>query len=307
MFREALDYPTRPTEGGRSVILGGLTLIVVAAFVAITGLEPPYAYLAVFRLLPWLLVRGYYVRVVRTTIGRDRPTPPRFGDVRRLLRDGATAMLIAAVYLVPGLVVLGPLIAIQAFELDLAARFPGAVPESVSLVVVSIAGVLAIVAFMSLIGAFYVLPVAVARFAHTDDVTAAFEFRTVVSGAATEDYAIAWGVSLVLQALLMPIAFLLRVLLVGFFLQFLVASGVRYCYGQGVGAALGLEPVPASHERHDPSEWEVRPAVQRAARSDPYEQVVEPVTDEAESPRPAVTRVGEDSRLEWSDGPRGGG
>ncbi|MDR9429279.1 MAG: DUF4013 domain-containing protein [Natronomonas sp.] len=263
MFREALDYPTRPTEGGRSVILGGLTLIVVAAFVAVTGLEPPYAYLAVFGLLPWLLVRGYYLRVVRTTIGRDRPTPPRFDDVRRLLRDGATAICIAAVYLLPGVAVLGPLIAIQVFELDLAARLPGSIPGSVSLVVVSIAGVLAIVAFMFLIGAFYVLPVAVARFAHTDDFRAAFEFRTVVAGATTEDYAIAWGVSVVLQALLLPIAFLFRILLVGFFLQFLVSSGVRYCYGQGAGAALGLEPVPASHERQDPSDWKVRPAVTR--------------------------------------------
>jgi len=40
-----------------------------------------------------------------------------------------------------------------------------------------------------------------------------------------------------------PVAYAFRDVLVGFFLHFVVAAGVRYCYGQGVGDALGLEPV----------------------------------------------------------------
>ncbi|MFO7926978.1 MAG: DUF4013 domain-containing protein [Halobacteriota archaeon] len=302
MFREALGYPTRPTEGGRSVILGGLTLIVVAAFVSLTGLGRPYAYLAALGVLPWLLVRGYYVRIVRTTIGRDRPTPPRFDDARRLLKDGASAAFIAAVYLLPGLVVLGPLIALQVFGTDIATFLSDqSVSETLSVAVVSVVGVIAIGALMTLIGALYVLPVAVARFAHTEDIWAAFEFRTVISGAATEDYAIAWGVSFVLQALLLPIAFVFRIFLLGFFLQFLVASGVRYCYGQGVGAALGLGPVPASHERSDPKGWNLRPAVTKVGSSNSDERVIERTGDRDERPEPAITRIDGDSWIEWSN------
>lgn len=263
MFREALDYPTRPPEGGRSVIVGGLILVVIAAVVGTAGLGTPYAYVAVFAVLPWLFVRGYYVRVVRTTIGRDRPTPPRFGAGRRLVGDGLIAVAISLVYLLPGLVVIGPLVAIQVLEAGETAQLAQWIPDVASVAALSVVGVVAVVAVMYLIGAFYVLPVAVARFAHADRPGAAFEVRTVVSGAMTEDYAIAWSISFVLQALLIPIAYLLRLFLVGFFLQFLVAVGVRYCYGQGVGDALDLDPVPAAHERSDPDSWDVQPAVRR--------------------------------------------
>ena len=263
MFREALDYPTRSPEGGRSVILGGLVLIAVAAFVGVTGLDAPYSYLAVLGLAPWLLVRGYYVRVVRTTIGRDRPTPPRFDSVFELFADGLRAVAISVAYLLPGVVVLAPLVAVQALGIDLTTLLSDAGLGAATGVLVPIIGVLAVVALMYVIGALYALPVAVARFAHADDVRAAFDVRTVVSGAFTEDYVIAWGISFVLQLFLLPISYLLRILVVGFFLQFLVVVGVRYCYGQGVGAALGLDPVPAPHERSDPDDWELRSAVTR--------------------------------------------
>jgi len=242
MIREALSYPTRPPEGGRSVIAGGIALIAITACFGIATLDPPYAYLAVVGLLPWLLVRGYYVRVVRTTIGRTRPTPPRFDDLTRLLADGVTAVLIAALYLLPGAAVLAPLAAVQAFEPDLS-TLTATVPEPAITGGTALVGFVAVIALMSLFGGLYVLPVAVARFAHSGEWRAALELRTVVDGALTEDYAIAWGVSLVLQALLLPVAYLLRVLLFGFFLHFIVAVGVRYCYGRGVGTALDLSPV----------------------------------------------------------------
>jgi hypothetical protein len=264
MFREALDYPTRSSEGGRSVIVGGLTLVVIMAALGVAALDTPYAYVAALGLLPWLLVRGYYVRVVRTTIGREHPTPPRFGDVRRLLRDGALAVGISAAYLAPGLVVLAPLVGVRATGTDVSAvLLDRAVSQAATTAATSLTGIVAVVALMYVIGALYVLPVAVARFAHTNRPRAAFDIRTVVSGAVTEDYATAWGISIALRLFLLPFAYLLRLILAGFFLQFVLATGARYCYGQGVGAALGLDPVPAVHERSDPDKWTVRPAVER--------------------------------------------
>jgi hypothetical protein len=294
MFREAIGYPTRPPEGGRSVIVGGLLFVVAAAFVGVAALGAPYGYLAVFGLLPWVLVRGYYVRVVRTTIGRERPTPPRFDDVRGLFRDGLIAAAVSVAYLSPGIAVLGPLVAIRASGTDLSTLLSGqAIPGFVSVGAVSAAGIAAVVAVMYVIGALYVLPVAIARYAHTGDPRAAFELRTVVSGATTEDYVIAWAVSLVMQVFLLPVAYLLQVLLVGFFLQFVVSVGVRYCYGQGVGAALGLDPVPAAHERSDPDEWELWPAVRRVEplgrdRTTTGERVATP--DSERAPEPGVRR-----------------
>ena len=269
MLREALDYPTRSPEGGRSVIVGGLVIVVITAFLGVAALDVPYAYAAVFGLLPWLLVRGYYVRVVRTSIGRDRPTPPRFGDVGRLLRDGAVAVGISAAYLSPALAVLAPLVGVRAVGTDVSAvLLERAVPEAASTAATSLAGVVAVVALMSAIGALYVLPVAVARFAHTNRPRAAFDVRTVVSAAVTEDYATAWGISVALRLFVLPFAYLLRLLLVGFFFQFHVSTGARYCYGQGAGAALGLGSVPAVHERSDPDEWATRTAVERVSASD---------------------------------------
>lgn len=244
MFRQALGYPTRSPEGGRSVIVGGFVLLAVSVCLGAAALDPPLAYLAALGVLPWLLARGYYVRVIRTTIGVDRPTPPRFDGVRRLLVDGVTAAGIAIAYLLPPLVVLAPLVAVQAVGADLSAAFGfGAVPDPAVSVLVAVVGLLAVVALMAFIGALYVLPVAVARYAHSGRRRAAIELRTVVNGALTEDYATAWAVSFLVQLLLLPVAYLLRLLVVGFFLHFIVAVGVRYCYGRGVGAALGLSPV----------------------------------------------------------------
>lgn len=252
MFREALGYPTRSPEGGRSVIIGGLALTVVGLCVGIATTDVPYAYLAVAGLLPWLVVRGYYVRVIRTTIGRQKPVPPRFDDLRRLLGDGTIAVGIAIIYLLPPLAVLGPLVAIQAFEVNVSSlAVAGPVSDAAGTVIVPIVGLFAIVALMALLGSLYVLPVAVARFSHSGQWRDALEFRTVIGGAMTEDYAIAWGVSFLIQALLLPIAYVFQILLFGFFLQFIVGVGVRYCYGQGVGAALKLSPVESSRGSGD--------------------------------------------------------
>jgi hypothetical protein len=295
MFREAISYPTRPPDGGRSVIVGGLLLVVATVLAATAALGPPWGYLAALAVLPWLLVRGYHVRIVRTTIGRNHPTPPRFDDVPRLLRDGLIAVAVSIAYLAPGGIVLGPLLAIRASGTDLSTLLSElAVPAFVSTPLVSVAGVLAVLAVMYVLGALYVIPIAIARYAHSGRPRAAFGFGTVVAGSVTEDYIIAWAVSVVLQVFLLPVAYLLGVLVVGFFLHFIVSAGVRYCHGRGVGAALDLDPVPASHERSDPDEWDLPPAVRRIERSDRSRG--EPANQaRSEVVQSAVRRVEEDT------------
>lgn len=274
MLREALAYPTRSPEGGRSVILGGIVAVSVTLCLAATALEPPYAYLAVVAVLPWLFLRGYYVRVIRTTIGETRPTPPRFDDVRRLFADGAIAVSVSAVYLFPGVAVLAPLVAVQGLDLELSELLASVgLSGAATTVLLPVIGLLAVTAAMALIGALYVLPVAVARFAYSGRWRDAFELRAVVDGAVTEDYVIAWGVSLLMQVALLPLVYPLRVIFVGFFLHFTIMVGVRYCYGQGVGAALKLTPLDPDAPRDGSDDTDA---------------------DVSSDPTPAFVRVGTD-------------
>jgi hypothetical protein len=250
----------------------------------------------VLGVLPWLLVRGYHVRVIRTTIGRDRPTPPRFDDVPRLLRDGLIAAIVSIAYLSPGGAVLGPLIAVRVSGTDLSTLLSElAVPKFLSAPVVFVAGILAVLGVMYVIGALYVIPIAIARYAHSGRPRAAFDLRTIIAGSMTEDYIISWATSVVLQVFLLPVASLLQILLVGFFFHFIVSTGVRYCYGQGVGAALALDPVPVLHERSDPDDWDLPLAVQRIERVDRSRGETTNEAGTERVPRPAIRRVEEDT------------
>lgn len=244
MFREALDYTTRPPRGVRPVLVGGTLLLVAGMLVGVATLDPVLGPAVLLALVPCLLVRGYYVRVMRTTAGHEYPTPPAFDGVGGLLRDGVAAALIAVAYLLPGAAVLAPFVYARTRGTDLVTLAIGdGVPEAVAAGVTAGAGVVALFALFAVIGATYVVPVAVTRFAHAGRFRDALDVRTVVSGAATEDYVVAWAVSVLLQLLVLPVAYALKAVLVGFYLNFLVGMSVRYCYGQGVGAALDLEPV----------------------------------------------------------------
>lgn len=272
MFREALWYPTRKPAGPRSVLIGGGLVILTSLFGLASLLSGTVGVVAVLGLLPWLALRGYYVRVVRTTIGRDRPTPPPLDDARRLLRDGFASLIISLLYVLPGALVLAPLVYARAAGSDAGTLYAAlGLPAPVADAALSATGVLAIIAAMYLIGAFYVTPVAVARFAHQERLGAAVEIRRVVAGALTEDYAVAWAITLLLQTLFL-LAYAFRAAVVGFFLHFVIAVGVRYCYGRGVGEALDLEPVvPARSAPADadaPGDSHTRP------RPDPGEDPV---------------------------------
>jgi hypothetical protein len=296
MFREALDYPTRPPHGGRAVLVGGTLLLLAELLGGVATLESSLAPAVLLALLPWLALRGYHVRVVRNTIGHEFPTPPSFrgGGVRPLLVDGIKATLVAVGYLLPGVAVLAPLGYARSRGVAFATLLLGeGVPPTVAGAVTSAVGVVALLAVLYLVGAVFALPVAVATFAYTGRLRSAFDVRTVVDGAATEDYVVAWVVSVLLQALILPAAYLLKVLLVGFYVQFLVSVGVRYCYGKGVGAALDLEPLepaPGGLETETPGESAVpRPAVRPLEESEaPELRSVRPehgTDDDAEEPR----------------------
>lgn len=316
MLREALGYPTRRPHGGRAVLVGGSLLLVSSTLSLVAAAGSAYAAVALLAVIPWLLVRGYYVRVLRAAVGHEHPRPPSFGQVRALLRDGVGAAAIAVAYLLPAAVVLGPLVAARAAGVDPGSALTATgLPADVVAAVLAVLGVVALFAILYLIGALYAIPVAVTLFAHAGRLRAAFDVRTVVAGATSEDYVVAWLVSMVLQVLLLPVAYLLGAIIVGFYLQFVVQVGVRYCYARGVGAALGLAatvPDPAVEHRRTVeagsavgagSTVAAGPDVDResgAARA-PGDEVGPPTAADADQ---AVRRLDDHPRRDW---PREGG
>lgn len=266
MFGAALRYATREPEGGRAILVGGALSVLVGGLVALGGLGGVFVVFPLLAVVPWLCLRGYYVRVLRYTPGHDRPVPPRFDRFGRLLADGLKAIVIAGAYLLPAAVVLAPVGYARTLAGGPGGLLSASLPGAAASAALSVVGAAVIFAIMYLIGALYAIPVAVTRFAYTERFGAAFEFRRVAAGATSEDYVVAWVVTVLLQGVVLPVAYLLRVLLVGFFAGFVVLVGVRYCYGQGVGAALELEPREApTRESPDPAFVPVDDAAARGA------------------------------------------
>lgn len=259
MLREALGFPTRGDSGVKALLIGGTLLLLggVASVAASAGLsrladvpfEPspvPLPELAsagtvalaagaiflVFR----LLVRGYYVSVLRRAAATPEAKAPSFGSPRRLFTDGLKAEVVALVYLLPATALLG-----VALGGDVVAAIED--PRTAIRTARTLASLVLLVGLLYVVGMFYVVPAAVTNFAYEGEFLAAFRVRTVLSGAVSEDYAVGWVLATVTQAMLLPVAFLLQGLLVGFFLRFLVDVAARYLYGRSFGAAMGFDPL----------------------------------------------------------------
>lgn len=231
MLGAALDYPTSGPNGSTAVLVGGGLLLVSVPF-AFFGLAlPPLLGIA---LVCHLAVRGYYVRVLRRVAGDPEPDAPAFDGWGDLLVDGTKAVLVLLGYLLPALVLV--VVAVGG-QVTSAVQGPGAAFSTLR----TLTGLTVLFLLLYLVGMAYVLPAAVTNFAYTGRLRAAFR-PDVLRGVLTEDYAVGWLLSVVLQAGALPFVLVFQALLVGFFLQFLVGVAVRYVWGRSFGAALGLEP-----------------------------------------------------------------
>lgn len=90
MISDAIEYPSRGDDPAKTIIIGSL----LNAFWWIL-------------FIPVILVNGYYVHVLRTTIGEEED-PPEFDDWGELAKDGLFLWVIQFVYfLVPTVVTVG--------------------------------------------------------------------------------------------------------------------------------------------------------------------------------------------------------
>lgn len=242
MFRETVTYPLAGEDGIGAVLVAGGLLLLALLFVVVS---PFLLLLPAFVGLGFLLiVRGYYVRVMRWTTRYPDADAPPFDDWSDLVLDGLRAGFISLLYLLPafGLFVLAAIV--SGFS---SVPEPRAVVEALN----TVTGLLVLAAGLYLLGVLYLLPAAVANFAYHDDVGAAFDLRVITDGAFTEDYAVGWVFTALYQVLAWPFILLLYLLLVGFFLRAHVGIGVRYVYGRSLRDGLDLEPVPRPTQGDD--------------------------------------------------------
>jgi len=211
-------------------------------------------------LAPWLVARGYFVRVTRHAVdagtAADAPPLVAWGE---LVRDGGKSVLLSAALLAP---LAGGLAAVVAV---VAALVAGPVdPVSVATVVESSLGpngpaVVAAVAGAAvavLVGAYllafaYVRPAALAVFAASGRLRSGLNLRRVAGVAATGPYATGWTLGVAAFAVGFAVAAPAIPLVVGVAFAFAVRVVAHGLYGRGAGRAMVNEQAASPGPQSD--------------------------------------------------------
>ncbi|MFB6303565.1 MAG: DUF4013 domain-containing protein [Haloferacaceae archaeon] len=210
MLEDSLEFPLTADDWLQTVVIGG-----VLSFLG-------------FLVLPAVVVQGYLLRVVRAAVeGRDAPS---FTDWGELLVDGVRLFVLQ---LILALLVVVPFIAV----FGAAGVFGGLTGSRAVAGVVGLLGFLVVGLLVLVVG--YFLPAAVANFAIEDSLAAAFDVSTLLDGALTADYAMAWLLALVVGFVGGLAGSALSVVLVGVFVLFYVQVVTYYLFGRGFASGLG--------------------------------------------------------------------
>ncbi|MFC4448112.1 DUF4013 domain-containing protein [Halorussus aquaticus] len=188
MLREALTYPVRGEDAERRLLVGAILAVA-------TGLLARLGVLAVFALLPAVVLAGYALSVVRTTAESPGGTaavqgaPPAFADFRALAADGARALAVGVGYL---------LVPAAALAVTVGGAIGGASaagrPESLG-PTVFVFGAGTVVLFLSLAFA-YLLPAALTGVARTRRLSGALDRGRLRASAGDAGYFVAWVAAL---------------------------------------------------------------------------------------------------------------
>lgn len=226
MFGEALRFPLAGDDGVKSVLIGGV--------LGLLG----------FLIIPIFFVQGYTVRVLQVAMDGGEEAPP-FDEWGDLLVDGLKLFVITLAYfLVPMVLLFGALFAFVG--ISAVGVGAGGEPSPAALTGAGIVGLLLIsVGFILFLLVAYLVPAAVANFAHKDDLGAAFDVRTVIDAAFSADYFVAVVFAILVGLLAGILSFLLSIIIVGLllvpFLSFYVQVATYYLFGRGFVKGLGLD------------------------------------------------------------------
>lgn len=220
MLQDALEYPRTGDDWTKTVLIGGILSLLGALVV------------------PAILVLGYLVRVLdRTMHGDDQP--PEFDDWGELFVDGVKAFAITFAYgLIPAVVAAAVVAGgVLSFSIVGGSGAGNTAAGGAGVAVVVVGSLLALV--LGLLAA-YVVPAAVAAFAETDRIEAAFSISDLRPVLTSGTYATAWvlGFAIVLGAGLLAGA-LNAIPVIGFviggFIGFYAVVAAYYIVGHAWG------------------------------------------------------------------------
>lgn len=264
MLREALGTPVRGGAAAATVVVGSALLVASAVAVGLwagaTAVDPRLALLFPLALVPYLLLRGYGVRVVASGLRRV-PAAPTFSRPGVLLRDGVKSTVLSLLILLPLWVIL--LVGGGAAGVLRLGRVDAAGVETELSAVV--AGFTAVVALGWLASYTYLRPAAQACFADDGRLRDGLHPGRVLRVALDGDYLKGW----VLGTLVLPTGILVALpfapLLVGIPLAFGVTVATNSLYGRGAAGALrGTTPNATAAEPESVGAVEPTPEPERA-------------------------------------------
>ncbi|ELZ99361.1 DUF4013 domain-containing protein [Haloferax sulfurifontis] len=192
-------------------------------------------------ILPGIILQGYFVRAMRAAANGEQAAPS-FTDWGGLFVDGLKLFVVtfvwALVAIVPA-ILLSVVIGIGTFTVSEAATGSAAASSAGGLGLGIVSLVLGLLVFALGLLAAYLVPAAGANFAIEGTLSAGFDVRTIVSGALTGEYAVAWLLALVVAVVLGFIGGLLSAIVVGFFVLFYVQVMTYYLWARGFADATG--------------------------------------------------------------------
>jgi hypothetical protein len=188
--------------------------------------------------LQTLFVYGYLVRVVRQVAAGDDEEPPTFDEWADLLVDGVVAFVISLVYfLVPALVIV---VAAGAWivPVSVGTGIGGSGGDSLAVLGVLLAVATVVVALLALVAALYLFPAAIAVYARTGSVRAAFSPAVLGAVGTTDSYASAWVVALVIALVAQIVGGGIALTVIGLvlvpFVGFYGNVAAAYAIGRGI-------------------------------------------------------------------------
>lgn len=213
MIEDGLSYPFEGNEAVKNLVIGGL--------LNVFG----------FLVLPVLIVQGYYIAVLRTTIqGYDQM--PAFQEWGTLLVDGLKAAVITFVYSIVPLILFVVLMSVL-----------GAGANGSSDGIIAGFGLLfLLLLFLAYALIAYLAPAALSHFAYEGSFGAAFDFGTITDVITHGEYLKAFVMAIVVGFLIGIVAIILQITIIGIillpWLYFYAGAAIFRMYARAYATAI---------------------------------------------------------------------
>jgi len=145
-----------------------------------------------------LLALGYQLNCARTAMGKDFKLP-EWEDWGKLFVKGLLAVVITVIYILPALIVLIASVGMAFFAAL------GAQGGDIIAIAMGSIGIGALLGFLLMLLAAYVLPAAILSYVKDDKIGSAFKFKAVSKKAFKVDYLVVWIVMTIYEIILVAI------------------------------------------------------------------------------------------------------